>query len=76
MHILNTYGKEIKNKLQQKQDEATKLRYDVSDSINIILNPVEDMAKIAKVSGSSYSSRQKVTIGFIIMSNQHVFGSM
>ena len=46
-HMFDTYGKINENDLQNKNDETTKLAYNVSDPIDDIFNSVEDLCKIA-----------------------------
>ena len=46
-HMFDTYGKINENDLQNKNDETTKLAYNVSNPIDDIFNSVEDLCEIA-----------------------------
>ena len=74
-HLFDTYGKINENEIQTKYDETTKLTYNVSDPIDDIFNPVEDLCEIAELENCPYSARQQVNIGYLIVSKQPIFRS-
>ena len=74
-HLFDTYGKINEAELQQKYDETTKLNFDISDPIDNIFNAVEDLCEIAEFAKTPYSARQKVNIGFLIVSKHPIFQS-
>ena len=74
-HLFNTYGKINEGELQNKYDETTKLTYVISDPIDDIYNAVEDLCEIAEFAHTPYTARQKVNIGYLIMSKQPIFRS-
>ena len=57
----------------KKNDETTKLAYNVSDPIDDICNSVKVLCKIAELANGPYSARQQVKIGYLIVSRQPIF---
>ena len=69
------YGKINESELKIKYDETTKLTYNISDPVDDILNTVENLCKISEFAQTPYSARQKVNIGYLIVSNHPIFRS-
>ena len=74
-HLFDTYDRINENELLTKYDKTTKLAYNVNDPIDDIFNSVEDPCEISELANCLYSARQQVTIGYLIVSRQPIFGS-
>ena len=69
------YGKIIEAELQTKYDATTKMQYDINEPIDDIFNAVEDLCEITEFAKSPYTPRQKVNIGYLIVSKHPIFHS-
>ena len=74
-HLFGAYGRINESELQAKYDETTRLSYDISHPIDDIYNAIEDLCEIAEFAENVYSEKQKVHIGFLVMSKQPIFRS-
>ena len=61
--------------MQLKYDTTTKLTYNISYPVDDIFNAVKDLCEIAEFAQTLYPVRQKVNIGYLIVSEHLIFRS-
>jgi len=74
-HLFTTYGKVSPTKLLAKEAKMKQLIYDPTTPLDVILNPIDDLADYASAANNLYSNEQIINFAYIMLLNTGKFGS-
>ena len=74
-HLFTMYGKVSPTKLLAKEAKIKQLIYNPTTLLDVILNPIDDLADYASAANNPYSNEQIINFAYIMLLNTGKFGS-
>jgi hypothetical protein len=74
-HLFTTYGNVPPTKLPAKEAKIKHLIYDPTIPLDVILNPIDDLADYARAANNPYSNEKIINFAYIMLLNTRKFGS-
>ena len=73
--LFQVYGKIIPKNLREHYEKVASMQYNIDEPLDIIYTSVDDLREIVEMSGKSYTLKQLVDLGYMVVASQPVFRS-
>jgi hypothetical protein len=74
-HLMTVYGKLNPKTFKSMKDEVESYQYDISLPVDVVFDPIDDLAELAGVADQPMTEAQMINIAFIVFQNTGKFKS-